>query len=52
MQQEHRFLAHLAVAPYMGAWIEIQGNEIDTTNIIIVYSNTGSHILGGRPNEA
>lgn len=36
----------------VAVYIDSQGNEIDTTNIIIVYSNTGSHILGGRPNEA
>lgn len=36
----------------VAVYIDAQGNEIDTTNIIIVYSKTGSHILGGRPNEA
>lgn len=35
----------------VAVYSDSSGNETDSTNIIIVYSNTGSHILGVRPNE-
>lgn len=32
-------------------YIDSEANEINPSNIIIVYSKTGSHILGGRSDE-
>ena len=35
----------------VATYVDAEGKEFDSTNIIIVYSKTGSHILGGRPDE-
>lgn len=36
----------------VATYIDDNGKKFDSSNIIIVYSKTGSHILGGRPNES
>lgn len=35
----------------VATYVNSDGIEFDSENIIIVYSRTGSHILGGRPDE-